>query len=90
MTQTNMESRSRIVFLDYLRIFAFVSVLAGHKFYGYFDAVAKDERAHATLRLLAKLASPLLYGGGAGVVVFFLSRVTSLRTCCNLSARSNF
>jgi len=65
-------SAARMVFLDYLRIFAFVSVLVGHKFYGYVIALSSDQTAKYSPRLLAKLFLPLLQGGGAGVVVFFL------------------
>lgn len=62
----------RIFFLDYLRIFAFVSVLLGHKFYSYVSAFSNDPAVHSSPRLIAKLLLPLLQGGGAGVVVFFL------------------
>lgn len=63
---------SRIAFLDYLRIFAFISVLIGHKFYGYLALVQDDQTQHGTVKLLAALIMPLTFGGGAGVVVFFL------------------
>ncbi len=68
----NRKAESRILFLDYLRIFAFSSVLVGHKFYAYFEAWATDPTLHGTLRLLSTMALPLFHGGGAGVVVFFL------------------
>jgi peptidoglycan/LPS O-acetylase OafA/YrhL len=60
----------RILFLDALRVFAFVSVLAGHKFYGHVALLADGESLVG--RLLGNLALPMIYGGGAGVVVFFL------------------
>ncbi|MCM3905234.1 MAG: acyltransferase [Pyrinomonadaceae bacterium] len=63
---------SRIVFLDYLRIFGFVSVLIGHKFYAYVVALSNDHTVHSTPRFIANLLLPLLSHGGAGVVVFFL------------------
>lgn len=63
---------SRIVFLDYLRVFAFVTVLIGHKFYPYLLKLAEDTTAHSTLRALATFLLPFVYEGGAGVVVFFL------------------
>jgi len=74
MKSANSKSRgnSRIVFLDYLRIFAFVSVLIGHKFYNYVVAFSNDPTAHSTPRLIANLLLPFLHAGGAGVVVFFL------------------
>jgi peptidoglycan/LPS O-acetylase OafA/YrhL len=62
----------RVVFLDLLRIFAFASVLAGHKFYPAIEAAAQDPGLHLTLRLLAQLVAPLVWAGGAGVIVFFL------------------
>jgi peptidoglycan/LPS O-acetylase OafA/YrhL len=63
---------SRIVFLDYLRIFAFVSVLIGHKFYAAVVDLSNDRTVHATPRFIADVLLPLVSGGGAGVVVFFL------------------
>ena len=68
----NVVAAERIIFLDYLRIFAFASVLIGHKLYGHVVALANDTAAHATPRLIAELSMPLLFGGGAGVIVFFL------------------
>ena len=62
----------RIAFLDYLRVFAFVSVLVGHKYYAPLQAAAADDGVHVTLRYLAQLALPFCQGGGAGVVAFFL------------------
>lgn len=63
----------RIVFLDYMRILAFVSVLVGHKFIQQIIAVMLDEKTHASLRLVAEVAYQICYGGAAGVVVFFLT-----------------
>jgi peptidoglycan/LPS O-acetylase OafA/YrhL len=65
--------KARIVFLDYMRIFAFVSVLVGHKLSPELLAVTTDPTAHVTLRLLAEWAYALCYGGAAGVTVFFLT-----------------
>jgi peptidoglycan/LPS O-acetylase OafA/YrhL len=72
MNNDRPAANSRIVFLDYLRIFAFVSVLIGHKFYDYVVALSNNDTVHATPRLIASLLLPLIKGGGAGVVVFFL------------------
>lgn len=74
MEHTNSKpiNSNRIVFLDYLRIFAFVSVLIGHKFYAYVVAVSNDPTVHSTPRFIASILLPFLHGGGAGVVVFFL------------------
>lgn len=63
---------SRVVFLDWLRIFAFSSVLIGHLFYANLVAIANDESLHVTLRLIVQWLLPFFLGGGAGVVVFFL------------------
>lgn len=65
-------TKQRIVFLDFLRIFAFASVLAGHKFYLQSLALLNDESAHGTLRSIMGILVHFIAGGGAGVVVFFL------------------
>ena len=62
----------RIVFLDYLRIFAFVSVLVWHNFYGPAIDFVGDKTFHSTPRFILELALPFFWIGGAGVVVFFL------------------
>ena len=63
-------SAERLVFLDWLRIYAFASVLAGHKFH---EPVARAAQAEtAWLRWPARLLWPFIEGGGVGVVVFFL------------------
>ncbi len=69
---TGTEYKQRIIFLDYLRIFAFVSVLVGHKFYDVLFDYAKSETPQNYLRLIIELLLPFFKGGGAGVVVFFL------------------
>ncbi|RBL70663.1 acyltransferase [Pseudomonas sp. MWU13-2625] len=63
----------RIVFLDYMRVFAFMSVLIGHKLELQLQAFIANGSQHATLRLIAELAYTLCLGGAAGVVVFFLT-----------------
>jgi peptidoglycan/LPS O-acetylase OafA/YrhL len=69
---TVQDSRaSRIVFLDYLRIFAFSSVIIGHRFYDPLVAYTQDHSAQPLLKLLISLLLPLFYCGAAGVVVFF-------------------
>ena len=62
-------SAHRIAFLDHLRVFAFVSVLVGHKFVAPFEAA---QQSNTPWRWLAQVAWPWVHGGGAGVVVFFL------------------
>lgn len=72
-TKTPQASSSRrIVFLDFLRIFAFASVLAGHKFYLDSIALLNDDSVHLTLRQIMGFVIHFIAGGGAGVVVFFL------------------
>jgi peptidoglycan/LPS O-acetylase OafA/YrhL len=63
---------NRIVFLDYLRIFAFITVLVGHKYHDSLVAYVHNAEAHGTARFLLDLMYPLIQGGGAGVVIFFL------------------
>lgn len=62
----------RVVFLDYLRIFAFVSVLVGHKFYAQLDALAADTGLPVVVRGAIEAFLPLCRGGATGVIVFFL------------------
>ncbi|WP_287007412.1 acyltransferase family protein [Legionella sp.] len=62
----------RIIFLDWLRIFSFSSVLIGHKFYPILLDLSNDDSVHESLRFLIKLILPFCFAGGAGVVVFFL------------------
>ncbi|KTC85483.1 acyltransferase family protein [Legionella drozanskii] len=62
----------RIIFLDWLRIFSFSSVLIGHKFHSILLNISNDDSVHESSRFLIKLILPLAYAGGAGVVVFFL------------------
>ncbi|KJZ56984.1 hypothetical protein VD17_30620 [Pseudomonas fluorescens] len=63
----------RVVFLDVMRIFAFVSVLIAHKLYDSLTFASSNEALHITVRYFAQAVLPLCYGGGAGVVVFFLT-----------------
>jgi peptidoglycan/LPS O-acetylase OafA/YrhL len=70
MTSTGEATSPRLIFLDYLRIFAFSSVLIGHKFYDVLLSVA--ESSSGLVNIAAKSVLPVFWGGGAGVVVFFL------------------
>jgi hypothetical protein len=72
MTLKKMGTSERLAFLDILRIFAFVSVLIGHKFYDVLDNLSKNEASHLTIRALVDIVKTACWGGGAGVVVFFL------------------
>lgn len=64
---------SRIDFLDFMRIFAFLSVLVGHKFYTALSALASDPSNHLSIRTLIEVLLPLCMGGAAGVIVFFFT-----------------
>ena len=71
MKQSNISNHNRLIFLDVLRIFAFISVLIGHKFYDVLDNLSKNESSHITLRVFFDTLKTACWGGGAGVVVFF-------------------
>ena len=68
----NIKVSERLAFLDILRIFAFVSVLIGHKFYDILDGLSKNEASHLTLKAFVDIVKTACWGGGTGVVVFFL------------------
>ena len=74
---------SRIIFLDYLRIIAFVSVLIGHTVHHQLAALVANSDIHPAPRLLVKAVLPIVHEGGVGVVLFFLSLVISLHSCRN-------
>ncbi len=67
-----MPDNRRIIFLDYLRIFAFVSVLVGHKSYVHALTYINNETLHAAPRFVLECLLPLFRGGGAGIIIFFL------------------
>ena len=66
------DQKSRIVFLDWLRIFAFLSVLAGHQYSAFYANAMNDPALQPTLRFFLQQLWPCIEFGGAGVVVFFL------------------
>ena len=66
------DARSRVAFLDWLRIFAFASVLCGHVYAALYVSVMQAPGTGALLRSSMALLYPLIQSGGAGVVVFFL------------------
>lgn len=72
MLNSNTGFNNRILFLDYLRVFAFLSVLVGHKFYGDLVHLSEKPWLHATARRILNWTLPFFQGGGAGVIVFFL------------------
>jgi peptidoglycan/LPS O-acetylase OafA/YrhL len=55
-----------------MRIFAFASVLIGHKFYPAIERFVADQNNSEMARLALSLTMPLFYGGVVGVIVFFL------------------
>lgn len=66
----NLDNK-RIYFLDLLRVFAFTSVLIGHKLLNYLVKYS-ETNIHITIKLLINGLVPFFEYGGAGVVVFFL------------------
>lgn len=70
MTNKNMD---RIVFLDYMRTIAFISVLIGHKFIGHIIDALNDDSIHASTKMLLTALFHICYGGAAGVVIFFIT-----------------
>lgn len=63
---------SRLVFLDWLRVFAFLSVLVGHKLIVQTVALKADPSLPAICRTALTFVCFLCWKGIAGVVVFFL------------------
>lgn len=63
--------KQRILFLDFLRIFAFASVLIGHVFYDDLFVESVNPIQHDTVKFFLKLLLPFFHAG-AGVTVFFL------------------
>jgi peptidoglycan/LPS O-acetylase OafA/YrhL len=62
----------RILFIDYLRVFAFTSVLFGHRYMPALESVANNPSSNAFVRFLARMFSALVVNGSAGVTVFFV------------------
>lgn len=69
---SNGYSDKRVIFLDYLRIYAFSSVLIGHKFYGDIDSYVSKLSYDNIQYYIFSFLMPLFYAGGSGVIVFFL------------------
>lgn len=63
---------ARIYFLDWLRIIAFLGVFIGHKYAPMLADLAANPNVHSSLRAVISFLYPLVEGGGAGVVIFFL------------------
>jgi peptidoglycan/LPS O-acetylase OafA/YrhL len=73
VNSTHEKINGRIVFLDHMRIFAFISVLIGHKLYDKLEVASQNQSLHLTVRLFAEALLPLCIGGATGVIVFFLT-----------------
>lgn len=56
-----------------MRIFAFISVLIGHKLYLPIYDISVDPSVHVTIRYLAQMILPMSFAGAGGVVIFFLT-----------------
>jgi peptidoglycan/LPS O-acetylase OafA/YrhL len=62
--------RSKILFLEYLRIYAFLAVLFGHKFH-YLVSISVSSVSSIGVDTY-NFVAPFLVNGGTGVIVFFL------------------
>jgi peptidoglycan/LPS O-acetylase OafA/YrhL len=69
--QKSQAEGQRILFLDFLRIFAFASVLIGHLFYTELLGESDNPLQHDTVKFALNLLLPFFHAG-AGVTVFFL------------------
>lgn len=70
---TDQKDENRIDYLDFMRIFAFLSVLIGHLFNANIAMLANDPTLHLAFRQLAQLVYDICFAGAAGVVVFFFT-----------------
>ena len=68
-----LKNTNRIDFLDYMRVFAFSSVLIGHKFMPDLIELSASNSTHITFRIILDAVVSLCFGGAAGVAVFFLT-----------------
>lgn len=64
-----LERQQKIIFLEYLRCFAFISVLLGHKFPGGARIQTAVPNAFTDAY---NFFMPMFWNGGTGVIVFFL------------------
>lgn len=62
--KSKMQNNNRIIFLDWLRVVAFVSVFIGHKFAAIMAVVMNDPATHASMRGLLSFLYPFVHGGG--------------------------
>lgn len=85
-----MQKNNRLFFLDYLRIFAFISVLIGHKFQNTITSLSNDQSLHAIISDSFYLLSKFTEFGGAGVVVFFMVSGYIISASTRESSASSF
>lgn len=62
----------RILFLDYLRVLSFVTVIIGHKYGVFLRDHRYDETLHVTLRHACQILYSICAAGALGVVLFFM------------------
>lgn len=67
-----MLNNKRILFLDYLRTLAFITVIIGHKYGVKLSELRTDETLHITLRQACELIYSLCVSGALGVIIFFM------------------
>ncbi|UTJ49373.1 acyltransferase [Atlantibacter subterranea] len=65
-------NNKRILFLDYLRVLAFITVIIGHKYGVMLSQLRYDETLHITLRQASEIIYSLCVSGALGVIVFFM------------------
>jgi len=72
-TDSGNETGSKILFLEYLRVYAFISVLVSHKF-PEFSHIDEAGLGWILRRLVVayNFFAPFIWNGGTGVTVFFL------------------
>ena len=67
------QGSGRVDFLDFMRVFAFSSVVIAHIFQQALHTASADLSLHITVRLMAGLLHDICYAGAAGVAVFFIT-----------------
>jgi peptidoglycan/LPS O-acetylase OafA/YrhL len=69
----NLNLHKRIAFLDWMRVFAFSSVVVGHLFNENFRLFADNSQNYLLFRQVAQAVYDFSFVGGAGVLLFFLT-----------------
>nr|WP_315194292.1 acyltransferase [uncultured Aquabacterium sp.] len=70
----NVENGKRLIFLEYLRVYAFLNVIGTHIFHEYLHIEAQKDSGAALTALLNiyNAIAPTIFGSATGVPVFFL------------------